>query len=117
MKEKDNRVSNMREKTSEDSMKLKRSNVNAALNKLCREEKLIKIKGKPVNCEDYANNPQLLLSYLFGIKKKNCFRAVFVSWWAIRIYMETTFKNAFIDYVQKERMKVNSKPTEIVVKS
>lgn len=31
--------------------------------------------------------------------------------------METTFKNAFIDYVQKERMKVNSKPHEIVVKS
>ncbi|MDU1033808.1 hypothetical protein [Clostridium sp.] len=28
------------------------------------------IKGKPVNCEDYANNPQLLLSYLFGIKRK-----------------------------------------------
>ena len=51
-------------------MKLKRSNVSAILNKLCREEKLIKIKGKPVNCEDYANNPQLLVSYLFGIKRK-----------------------------------------------
>ena len=53
-----------------EGMKLKRSNVSAVLNKLCREEKLIKIKGKPVNCEDYANNPQLLLSYLFGIKRK-----------------------------------------------
>ena len=53
-----------------EGMKLKRSNVSAVLNKLCREEKLIKIKGKPVNCEDYANNPQLLLSYLFCIKRK-----------------------------------------------
>ncbi|WP_211135060.1 sigma-54-dependent transcriptional regulator [Clostridium paraputrificum] len=143
-----------------EGMKLKRSNVSAVLNKLCREEKLIKIKGKPViykiteeslienkldkihvdevsvfdeligseeslkgcilqakaaimypprglhtlllgetgvgktlfaetiykyakstkvldeeapfisfNCADYANNPQLLLSYLFGVKK------------------------------------------------
>ena len=143
-----------------ESMNLKRSNVSAVLNKLCREEKLIKIKGKPViykineeslfydmaeninpnelsdldklvgsedslkgcilqakaaimyppkglhilllgetgvgktlfaetiykfaktsnilnedapfvafNCADYANNPQLLLSYLFGVKK------------------------------------------------
>ena len=31
-----------------EGMKLKRSNVSAVLNKLCREEKLIKIKGKPV---------------------------------------------------------------------
>lgn len=143
-----------------EGMNLKRSNVSAVLNKLCREEKLIKIKGKPViykiaeellmenkleeiqldeisafdkligseeslkgcilqakaaimyppkglhtlllgetgvgktlfaetiykyakstrvldenapfvsfNCADYTNNPQLLLSYLFGVKK------------------------------------------------
>ena len=133
----------MRGETSQESMNLRRSNVSAVLNKLCREEKLIKINGRhviykiteeslienkldkiqadeisifneligsedalngvhtlllgeiggwktlftetihnhaksireldenaPFNCADYVNNPQLLLSYLFGIKKK-----------------------------------------------